>query len=355
MITAYINQLFSNLANRAKNAGCAGSKTIPVSALVLLIFATLSTTGCTGLTSAPKSSSGQGTPGAASVSVAPQAIKFGNVSLGQTSSQSVTITNSGSSDVSITSASTTAAGVKITGISLPLTIAAGAQATFNVVFTPKTAGALTGSVSVVSDASTTPSTVTLSGTGTAATALLTSSTNSLKFGTVTIGKTNQLSVTFTNAGNSNITISKVTTSGAAYSGTGVSAGLILTPGQSATLDETFAPTAAGNLSGSVTVTSNSTNSPGTISLSGAGTTTSAHAVALSWTASSSPVAGYDVFRSEVSGGPYVPLDSSLVAGNSYTDSTVQAGQTYYYVVTSVSSSGVQSPDSAQVAATVPTP
>jgi fibronectin type 3 domain-containing protein len=62
-----------------------------------------------------------------------------------------------------------------------------------------------------------------------------------------------------------------------------------------------------------------------------------------------------VYRSQVSGGPYSKLDSALITSSSYTDSTVQAGQTYYFVVTSVTSAGVESADSTQVSATVPTP
>jgi fibronectin type 3 domain-containing protein len=62
-----------------------------------------------------------------------------------------------------------------------------------------------------------------------------------------------------------------------------------------------------------------------------------------------------VYRSQVSGGPYSKLDSALIISTSYADSTVQAGQTYYFVVTSVASTGVESADSTQVAAVVPTP
>jgi fibronectin type 3 domain-containing protein len=78
-------------------------------------------------------------------------------------------------------------------------------------------------------------------------------------------------------------------------------------------------------------------------------------VALTWVPSTSVVAGYNVYRSEVSGGPYSKLDSNFVAANSLTDSSVQAGLTYYYVVTSVTSSGMESADSVQTSATIPTP
>jgi fibronectin type 3 domain-containing protein len=60
-----------------------------------------------------------------------------------------------------------------------------------------------------------------------------------------------------------------------------------------------------------------------------------------------------VYRSSVSGGPYTKLNSSLVTTTSYIDTTVQPGQTYYYVVTSVGSGGVESAFSTEVSATVP--
>jgi len=338
----------------------ADKKAIPFAALVLLLFATLSSSGCIGLTGATKPASNQqSTPGAAAISVAPSSVSFGRVALGSTASQSVTISNGGGSNLTVTQASTTAAGVNITGISLPIVIGAGKQSTFDVVFSPKSAGALSGNITVMSDLSSSPSMVSLNGTGMAATALLTTSASSLSFGNVGVGKSSTLSVTLTNAGNSNVTVSTVSVSGARYSTNGVSAGLILAPGQSATLDATFSPVAAGSLPGSVAVASNATNSPATISLLGDGAATApqtvSHSVSLTWTPSSSAVAGYDVYRSEVSGGPYSILDSSIVAADSYTDASVQAGLTYYYVVRSVTSAGVQSADSAQTSATIPTP
>jgi fibronectin type 3 domain-containing protein len=55
-------------------------------------------------------------------------------------------------------------------------------------------------------------------------------------------------------------------------------------------------------------------------------------VALSWTASvpctgtgCAPVAGYNVYRSKVSGGPYVKVNAALVTGVTYTDSFTPPG------------------------------
>ena len=187
----------------------------------------------------------------------------------------------------------------------------------------------------------------------AATLILNANKTSLSFSSVNIGSNSILPVVFTNGGNSNVTISNVTVSGAGYTAGGVQAGQIVTPGQTATLNVTFAPAGTGLIPGSVTVTSNATNSPASITLSGTGIQPVSHSVTLTWTASTSTVSGYNVYRSTVSGGPYTKLNSTLVAATTYVDSTVQAGQTYFYVVTSVDSSGVESADSTEVSATVP--
>ena len=75
---------------------------------------------------------------------------------------------------------------------------------------------------------------------------------------------------------------------------------------------------------------------------------------LTWTAStSSGVVGYNIYRSTVSGGPYVILDSAAVSADTYTDSTVQSGTTYFYVVRSVDNTDAESVNSSQVQATIP--
>jgi hypothetical protein len=81
-----------------------------------------------------------------------------------------------------------------------------------------------------------------------------------------------------------------------------------------------------------------------------------HSVSLSWSASTSTnIVGYNVYRGTVSGGPYTRINTSLVAGTAYTDSTVVSGQTYYYVATAVDSNNNESAYSNLAAGTVPTP
>jgi len=102
---------------------------------------------------------------------------------------------------------------------------------------------------------------------------------------------------------------------------------------------------------SMNVTINAGNAPG---VNFTATVQSAHSVALSWIASTSTVAGYNVYRSTVSGTQYAKVNSSLVVGSlAYTDTTVLGGIVYYYVTTAVDASGNESVHSNEVSANIP--
>jgi hypothetical protein len=184
---------------------------------------------------------------------------------------------------------------------------------------------------------------------------LTASASNLNYGNITVGSSSLLSVTLTNKGTSSVAISNVTLSGAGLSIVGVSSGLILAAGNSAVLNVTFAPSSSGTLNGSVTIGSNATNPTVTISLSGIAVQQASHSVTLLLAANSSNVAGLNVLRSSVSGGPYTKLNFPIITSMTYTDSTVVANQTYFYVATSVDSAGNETGYSNEVSATIPTP
>jgi chitodextrinase len=80
---------------------------------------------------------------------------------------------------------------------------------------------------------------------------------------------------------------------------------------------------------------------------------STKSVSLAWDASTSSVAGYNVYRGDVTGGFYAKINSSLLGGLSYTDSGVVSGRTYYYVATAVGSDGSESANSNEVQTTIP--
>ena len=295
--------------------------------------------------------SGAGAQG--QLSANPSIASFGTVSTGSSNSQTITLTNGGSAAVSVSQANVSGAGFSISGMSgLPITINPGASKTFNVVFAPTASGSASGTVQLVSNAPNSSISIALSGTGQTATQLLSANPSSFNFNSVNDGSTASVNVTLTNAGNSNITISGAAASGAGFSATGVN-GTTLSPNQTATLVVTFAPTSAGAVTGSVTVSSNASNSP-TITLAGTGVQQTPHTVGLTWTASvSTNVIGYNVYRGTVTGGPYSILDAAPVASDAYSDSTVQSGQTYFYVVRSVDNTGTESVNSSEVQAVIP--
>ena len=81
-----------------------------------------------------------------------------------------------------------------------------------------------------------------------------------------------------------------------------------------------------------------------------------HQVQLSWIAapaSSDPAVGYLIYRSGATSSSYQRLNSTIDVNTSYTDGTVQSGQSYEYVVKSVDASGIASPPSNATKVTIP--
>jgi hypothetical protein len=62
------------------------------------------------------------------------------------------------------------------------------------------------------------------------------------------------------------------------------------------------------------------------------------------------VSGYNLYRSTTAGGGYIKVNTSLITGTEYTDSSVVNGTRYYYVVTSVDGDGDESVKSQEVSA-----
>ena len=151
-----------------------------------------------------------------------------------------------------------------------------------------------------------------------------------------------------------MSISQINVSGTGFSVSGFTPPLTLAAGQSTTFGVLFNPTISGSLDGTVSVVSNATNSP-TIAASGTDMQTVSHSATLYWTSSASTVMSYYVYRGAQTGGPYAKLNAAPASLTTYTDSTVQAGQTYFYVATSVDSNNVESAFSDETSATIPTP
>jgi hypothetical protein len=281
---------------------------------------------------------------------------FGSVPVGSKSSQAVLLRNTGGAALKLISVSLSGTGFSETGLVIPLslTLAVGQMASFTITFAPPTTGSVTGELTLHSTAINSTLAIALSGTGVTTTRTISLSTASLNFGNEVVGGTSTLAVTLKNTGNSSVTVSGVSVAGTGFSVSNGTGGATLAAGQTADLNVVFAPKATGNVSGTVSILSNASNSPNRISVSGAGVSSTAHSVTLNWEASSSSnVIGYYAYRSTVSGGSYSRLTSSPVTALRYADGTVIAGETYYYVVTAVNATGTQSGYSVQVRATIP--
>jgi hypothetical protein len=221
-------------------------------------------------------------------------------------------------------------------------------------FAPQAAGSISGSLAVISTASNPTLSVPLAGTGTLLTGQLTVTPSTMDFGNLTVGTTQNLSGTIS-ASNAAVTVSSVGVSGSQFSVSGISLPVTIAAGSSVAFAVTFAPQSTGSASANVTFAGNAANSPSVESLTGSATAPQ-HSVNLGWNTSTSVgVIGYNIYRAAVLGGPYTKINSALDATPYDTDNSVQAGQTYYYVVTAVDSTGVESGYSNQVQALIPTP
>jgi hypothetical protein len=281
----------------------------------------------------------------------PLSLSFGNVQPGKRVTLPETLTNSGSSSLTVSQVNASGAGFDVGGLSLPLTLTPGQSFTFGAVFAPTGAGSVKGSISVVSNASDPSLSISLSGGGTAS-AHLNESPASQNFNSVTIGTTKSLPVTLSATGSS-VTISSATSNSTEFTLSGLTLPLTLAAGQSASFNLNFTPQSSGTASGNISFISNASNSPTAESLTGTGTTAQTYSVNLSWNASNSPVTGYNLYRGSTSGGPYIQINPALDPSTTYTDSTVLGGNTYYYVSTALDSSGVESGFSNQVKVVIP--
>ncbi|MGA7399135.1 MAG: choice-of-anchor D domain-containing protein, partial [Candidatus Sulfotelmatobacter sp.] len=99
------------------------------------------------------------------LSVAPVPLNFGSVAVGSTTTQPITLSASGAS-VTISSTASSSSQFALQGMSLPLTIPAGQQMSFNVAFTPQSSGTASGALSFTSNAANAAVSESLSGTGT---------------------------------------------------------------------------------------------------------------------------------------------------------------------------------------------
>jgi hypothetical protein len=279
----------------------------------------------------------------------PPSVSFGSVQTGNTSKVLVTLTNGKSGTITIANDATSGAGFSVQGLPLPLSLTPGQSFTFSILFSPQAAGQVTGSFVGFNPKNYSNVSIPLSGAGTTA-GQLSLSPAIASFGNVTVGSTASQTGMLTAVGAS-VTVTSASSSSSEFSLSGISLPTTIPAGQSMPYSVAFTPQSSGIASATLSFSSNILSA--TESLTGDGVSVVQHSVSLNWNPSTSQVMGYNVYRGSTSGGPYAKLNSSPDANTAYTDTTVAASQTYYYVTTAVNSSGVESGYSNQVQVAVP--
>jgi hypothetical protein len=242
----------------SKHLGKVAGALLVVAGLTFLV-------GCQGF-STGKSSSQQAS-GILSLSGA--SLDFGSVTAGTSKKLTLTASNTGTASITVSSVSISSKYFALSGTSLPIAIFAGQSSPISVVFTPNAAGAFSATVSISSNASDSSTTLSLAGTGVSSGQLAVNPASE-SFGSVTVGSQSNQTVTLTNNSGSTVNITQAAVSGSAFKLSGITTPLALNASQSTTFTATFAPQAAGSLSGTVTITSDAPNPTLSLPLSGTG-------------------------------------------------------------------------------------
>lgn len=295
----------------------------------------------------------------ATLSANPTSLTFTNVPVGQSSTQTEIVQNTGGSSAQISGVTASGAGFSVTGILLPVTLPAGQSVSFNVTYTPQSAGNSSGSVSVSSDAQNSTLSIPLTGSGAAVQGTL-SVSNPIAVGNVVEGLSGTQTGTLTASGTS-VQVNSVTIGGTnpnEFSVTGLTFPVTVNTNQPVSFTVTFTPGATGAASATASFASNASNSPAVATLTGNGTAPPVHTVQLTWNPSGSQgITSYNVYRAVFgsgSCGSYSNVGSTSGSVTKYTDSSVTDGTTYCYATTAVDSSG-ESGYSNTAQATIPNP
>jgi hypothetical protein len=175
------------------------------------------------------------------------------------------------------------------------------------------------------------------------------SPSTIDFGKVAVGQKKSQKATLT-AGDSSIAVTSADWSGPGYSISGITFPVTVPAGQSVHFKVSFAPQTTGNAPGKITFITDAENSPRAAL---AGTGVHPHRVTLSWRSANTGVAGYNIYRALGPRGPYTRVNSKPHPDATFTDTSVEAGLTYYYIATSVNKHGRESKYSNQVRVEIP--
>lgn len=207
--------------------------------------------------------------------VTPGSLGFGSQQTGSTSApQTITITNTGSSTLTVKSILSDNSAFKVSGPALPVSLAPSASLQASVTFSPASATTYSSWVSVYSNSKYSPNSVSVSGTGVSgASVQISVAPSSVGFGSQNVGTTSvSQSIAVNNSGTASLTLTSLSLTSTQFAITSAPPfPLTLSPGETTHVNVAFAPTVSGAASGALTVASNATSGTNSTSLSGTGT------------------------------------------------------------------------------------
>jgi uncharacterized repeat protein (TIGR01451 family) len=203
------------------------------------------------------------------VSLSASSLDFGQQVVATTSQpKTITVTNAGTTSLTVRDVTASGDFAADATACTAQPVPADQACVINVTFSPTATGSRSGTLTITSNAASSPDTVALTGTGVAP--VITVTPGSLAFGTVPIGTiSSPQNVTVTNSGTSGLNVTGATVSGPfAIAADGCSGGSAIAPGESCQIGVQFAPSSTGPASGTLTIKSD--GGTATVALSGSG-------------------------------------------------------------------------------------
>jgi hypothetical protein len=197
----------------------------------------------------------------------PQAVDFGGQRLSTTSApHTLTLTNTGNASLDVTGV-TPMGPFTVSGITAGLVVEPQRSLQFQVTFSPTDAGVATGSISIESDATNSPSAVALSGTGT--TAALQPQPSMISFDSQRVGTVGHRSALLSNTGTSPILLQAMLLPDG-FSVSGLTLPHALAPGAVMSFQVGFKPSRTGAYSGTLLLQHDASSTPLELGVQGTG-------------------------------------------------------------------------------------
>jgi HYDIN/CFA65/VesB family protein/centrosomal CEP192-like protein/ASPM-SPD-2-Hydin domain-containing protein len=250
--------------------------------------------------------------------VTPNPLDFGTVMVGTSSTQTLTVSNSGSVKFTLTKVSASGKGFTISGLSAPETLVPGKSIKLTVVFKPTSAAQESSNLLVAINTQSPHTAGNLKGTG--SNSLLSVTPSVVGFGNVSVGSPVTQPLRLTNGGSKSVVIKSVSATGSGFSISGLVTPQTLTPGESVNFTAEFNPKSAGTETGTISIATEST--PVSVGLNGVGVSSAAKLVASTTSLSFGNVMiGESPFQQVTlknTGNASADISSVSVTGSSYT-------------------------------------